>query len=968
MIRTLVWKERREQSLVFPAMLILGFVLNVGLAYVLGPAELRSIYRRVELLGIVATVVAFTYGMVCGAMMLAGEREARTLDFLDYLERSRLRIWTTKAAVGALLTFGLALVKAGEAVVLGPNIPNSIPWFVIVPVLALAGFAWGLLGSALCRNVLAAVGVAAALIFVVSLFWFAFVAVLAGHHDRVIGVSLVGGAILFTLAALAASALIFCRPDWQRAPTGRTVRQTVRRAKGYGLRAVLWLTYQQGRAGFLVLAVASVILGTIIPDHALLLWPLATLLLGVACGLGVFAGEQTGDGQRFLGDQRLPLGRIWITKTICWLVAGGFLAALMFVTALLQFVVLAFRSGEGRESLHLVDRLIGPDWLVRDLLDHIGPWMFLTVGLAYGFAFGEFFGLLTRKTAVAAVLAVLVGFAVAGAWLPSLLAGGVYVWQVLIVPAILLVGLRPVLWPWASGRLHTVRPLVILTGIGVLGLAWIAGNLWFRAVQIPDVGQPFDIKAFAASLPAPDNEAGELIRQAAGSLGQYEQEVNAQFKAADEQKAATPGKGNAPAPQPKEWDILLGDVLQNGWTKDNAAAGPWLDRMFQGKWAEEFRKAVRLPLGMIVNLRLATADSENHAKAKSYMRAANLFTARAYQLMAQGKQEAALEHLEIVLALSRQLRHKALAWPYFAGLRAQIYGLSAMDVWLRDLGPKPALLRSALIRLNQHAAQQPTLESSIKAQYFVVDSNRDNPAVWAGGKHDRNAPEMFLLVAASRAPWEAERETRLLHLLGANALKLAESPLWVPWSNPFLARAGLATYLRSGTSYEELPRTIQWAWSWGLGYNRVEENRQLDGRTLCQLRGTQLITALALFQLEKGQPAASLDALVPAYLPAVPQDPYTGQPFRYRVSRGEKIERGEKMESEPNAPLAELGAEPLGAVNVRAGQGVVWSVGPSGQDYGGTPEASRVFTREAPVSGRNWDFLVPRWAGKGKER
>ena len=961
MIRTLAWKEGREQRLVFPAMLILGFVLIVGLANVLGPGELRAIYRRLELLGIVATAVAFTYGMVCGAMMLAGEREARTLPFLDYLEGSRLRIWTTKVTVGAILTFGLALVKAGEAAVLGPDIPHSGHWFIIVPLFALGGFAWGLLGSALCRNVLAAVGVAAALIFVVSLFWFMFAAVIGNRHDRLIAITLIGGAVTCTVAALAASALIFCRPDWQRAPTGRGVVQKTRRAKGHGLRAVLWLTYQQGWTGFLVLVVASLILGTIIPDHALLLWPLATLLLGVGCGRGVFAGEQAGEGQRFLGDQRLPVGRIWITKTICWLVAAGVLALLMFITALVQFSILAFRSGEGREALHLVDRLVGPDWLIRDLLDHIGPWTFLTLGLSYGFAVGEFFGLLTRKTAVAAVLAVLVGFTMAGAWLPSLLAGGVYRWQVLLVPAILLVGVRPVLRAWASGRLHTLRPLAFLTSVGVLALAWMAGNFWFRAVQIPDVGEPFDVRAFAASLPTPEqNEAGQLIRQAAVSLQEYEKEANAEFM------SAASGKGGAPAlqhklleffPGSKASDLLLGDILQNGWTKDNASLGPWLDRMFRGKWAEEFRKAAGLPLGMIVNLRLATPESETYAFLCTHV--GDLFTARAYQLMAEGKQGAALEHLGIVLALSRQMQHKPLSWTYEGGLHVQTHALLALERWLRGVGAKPVLVRSAWREMNQHAAQPPTLVDCIKAKYFVVDSNRENPAVLVSEKYDGAAPETFLLTVASRAPWEAERETRLLHLMGSNALRLAETPLWEPSASPNVPRAGLLAYRRWGTSFRDLPPTFQRAWNWGLGYERVEAMRQSEGRILCQLRGTQLIAALALYELEKGKPAATLDALVPGYLPAVLQDPYSGQPFRYRISQGEKVER------EP--PVAGPEAEKAVEVSIPAGQGIVWSVGPEGKDTGGSHDGSRVYTSDRPwstESGLNWVFLVPPWASK----
>jgi hypothetical protein len=47
--------------------------------------------------------------------------------------------------------------------------------------------------------------------------------------------------------------------------------------------------------------------------------------------------------------------------------------------------------------------------------------------------------------------------------------------------------------------------------------------------------------------------------------------------------------------------------------------------------------------------------------------------------------------------------------------------------------------------------------------------------------------------------------------------------------------------------------------------------------------------ALRLYQAEKGQLPATLQAVVPGILPNVPVDPYTGQPFGYRISAGEEL-------------------------------------------------------------------------------
>jgi hypothetical protein len=115
----------------------------------------------------------------------------------------------------------------------------------------------------------------------------------------------------------------------------------------------------------------------------------------------------------------------------------------------------------------------------------------------------------------------------------------------------------------------------------------------------------------------------------------------------------------------------------------------------------------------------------------------------------------------------------------------------------------------------------------------------------------------------------------------------------------------------------------------------------------CRARGARLQVALALYQCEHGQAAPSLEALVPKVLPDLPDDPYGHEPFRYRVSKGERI-------AWPR-PLAGGGMEFVR--DVHAGQGVLWSVGPDGSDDGGTRQWDQ---GARGGSGRDIIFLVPR--------
>jgi hypothetical protein len=57
---------------------------------------------------------------------------------------------------------------------------------------------------------------------------------------------------------------------------------------------------------------------------------------------------------------------------------------------------------------------------------------------------------------------------------------------------------------------------------------------------------------------------------------------------------------------------------------------------------------------------------------------------------------------------------------------------------------------------------------------------------------------------------------------------------------------------------------------------------------VARLHVAQLQVALRLYQAKTGKPAEEL-ALLKDYLAEVPTDPFDGRPFRYRLSKGEKI-------------------------------------------------------------------------------
>jgi len=60
--------------------------------------------------------------------------------------------------------------------------------------------------------------------------------------------------------------------------------------------------------------------------------------------------------------------------------------------------------------------------------------------------------------------------------------------------------------------------------------------------------------------------------------------------------------------------------------------------------------------------------------------------------------------------------------------------------------------------------------------------------------------------------------------------------------------------------------------------------RILEADSDARVRMVPVVLALALYKSDTGAYPSSLDPLVPRYLPAIPADPYDGQPMRYRQS------------------------------------------------------------------------------------
>jgi hypothetical protein len=688
--------------------------------------------------------------------------------------------------------------------------------------------------------------------------------------------------IALALAALLLSYRTFCATDTDRRLSDQQRQRRRRRRFPNSWQSLIWLERQHGRWLLWPGLILSFIAGLLFYRYLDFVWPAVTLAIGLVCGLAVFAPEQAGEQERFLGGQRLPPGRVWLVKTLFWaLAAAG-------MTALYSYGLLTRNDQEAKSYQQAIS-------FYGLLYSGESFGLFHILWVIYGFGCGQFCGLLSRKIVVAGALAIGVGAFLLAFWLPSILFGGVMVRQILTIPLLLLIAARLSMWLWFSGTLYSRRHFLLLAGCGVAILLWLGANLWYRAVEIPDVGEPFDVQAFNATLyQASRSEANQLLRRGLEFLERQREKVR--------DEVGPPTKPLFPPPlkqrdrynsDPGGFLLPCQEVLDQGWPPQDDEINRWLDAMFAGEWAQEFRAAATKPLGLVVDPRtFRWADRVGRRPSMNLPDFSNvglLFAVRAMQLQKRGDDRAALDCLETLFALSHQLDHCIPSTLGQLSGSIEPSALRAFDQCVLQIGSRPELLRHALKLLQRHDKETPDPLDGIKADYIIT---RNDPAQLWGYWAD-SVPKAFLLTWALETPWEGERQTRFIKAVyqaRIRAAKLTPSEVaerekqskgqfW--WVQTF----GLTLTDSNWTPerWNQLADTIPKYFAW-------PRKRTYYATDFRDLRVRQVWLALMLYQIEEGKAAAKLDDLAPRYLASVPVDPETDEPFAYKVSQGEEIE------------------------------------------------------------------------------
>lgn len=832
MTAVMIWKEYRQHRHVWLALAVLAVAILVGVPLAMGGQA--GTQTRTNL-AISALVLVWVHGLVCGAALLAGEQEEGTQGMLDHLPAWRAVVWRAKLLSGLVFVLLFCAAVASLTAWQEEVLVNPAVTVVLVLGCGLLGLSLGLGASAFARSSMEAVGLALVGLLGGSAVAYVLAVGLVGAASLLLREQFSGAVVaattaLITLVApVTVSGLRYTAADKGR--VGAPPRPQGPGPSAWGqLNWLCWRGFAWPTAGCLLFGLLG---GLVVAQAGLHVYPPASLVLGVVCGLCLFQAEN-GGAHRFWAEQRLPLGRLW------WHKVGFGLAALSLglVGLLLPSMALTLDGGFSGEKLLV---RLGGVLLARGLIP-IVPYLLLWPMTGFGVA--AVLGLLNRKLLTALVLSLAVSACLCGPWVPSMLAGGLSSVLPLLPAAGLLVLSRSLVHPWATERLGSPEVVLRVAAACLFVALVIGGGLAWRVYEVPDVPEPDGLQAMIDRLPTPEeNEAGRLVRQALA-------------------RAELP---NSSAECVEQAAV----VIEKGWEAAEKELREELDAAFAGEWPKLLAEAARLPVGVVDDPRRLTVGTHLPHLEKATV-AGKLLAAQGLRLQAEkGDHAAFVAYLEMGLGMVRNLERSAGRQGLIARSIERSL-LTSHERWLEGVPQEArtewfpafqarnlAILARAEEVLRRHQERLPPDESKY-AEYLFEKNTADAPGLWASRGLGASAEEAELVALALNVPWERTRQERALRAFwfGQNGLPDKVYPI----TNPPTART--------------------------IGLDRPANLARREFR----LTAARVITALRCYQAEKGKPAGALAELVPRHLPSVPNDPYAGKPLNYRLSKGEAID------------------------------------------------------------------------------
>ena len=853
MLARLWWKEFR---LFWPVWLCISLFALVGqwLALWFFGNEART-----GVLMLVALGWAFLYATAVSSAAFAGEREQRTLRFLDTLPVPRGFLWQSKAsfALVSTLVFGLLLLLIGvvstdfEAKQAYFNPAGSWSNFFSCLVLLIEVLGWGLFWSAIMGNPLSASAMTVASVGVV-------VPLLMRHADldpTWWSDAIVPRLVVAALTTLASLLILTRKPTPSPLPRPERVRgvrsreprpRASRPSKPprfwlAATRSIVWETIREMRAplAFVILAMFVVpfffvVSGNIDPIIADVIGVFAT----IGAGVNVFGAENRGRTFRFLAHHGVGPGVVWTFKMGLWC----FAMVCIWIPAFYLLAPMASR---------------GPDGDLReDALILLAVWIF-------GFSAAQLCGMVIKRGITAALVAFMLALLILLPIAAMYGFGLISVWQAAAIPLGLILISRIWCGDWLNDRPGT-RPWIKLglSFIGVFGLMF-ASYVRSRTNEIPVLSPPVVAELLAASPPKPIN----------------------------------PAKNAAPLYLEAERKLSI---------SDDASYHEGIDLL---------RQASTLPYCRFADAgqRMMTeARHSNNARLSSHRFLSFQFERVIRDEFRKGTLDKAWSDILALLRIGRHFQIDLAMTEAMEGLDAEMKAMALAVEWASDTRQTAELIARALKDLKALPPPTPA-ENAIREEWALMKRTVELPkdrlrGIMESAFFDWFGGDGFFARGLARTnwsagmsslvmtPWEVERAGRVVdELFAAKVLESRSEPwrrfipsgvLYRGWEHAYY-QAPDSTFYRSPWQLESDLRTTPIV---KFLYFPIDTYLRSSDRTEAMRRGLLQFVALRSWQFKHdGNLPEKLSDIVPSELEKLPGDPFSNRAFAYLRSQGELI-------------------------------------------------------------------------------
>jgi ABC-type transport system involved in cytochrome c biogenesis permease component len=758
MIRTLFWKEYREQRMFAVLLVALAGLLVAVLPFAAPTLKISSQDVAAVRQGILI-LFAVLSGLVGGAQHWAAERENGTESLLDMMPVPRSVLWRTKTAYvfvqWTLQMIAFAAIGFATALI-GPD--DTVRGAYVFLGLSAVWLTATIGTSAYTRTVLGSIGRSVpysvlAPIIVMSVF----VIIVQFLHARTggyfsekspgatfLGIPLIVLTIGFPLwIGYRRITAVDRERGFVGVPSYSPRIRALRTAWSLAHHDVPALSWPIGALMGLMFLFAS--------QEPNLLWLLIGAVLGAWLGVSVIDSEKQGGAFKMWADQRLPADTLWYVKT------GHRLAILVLCTILYVMVLIGamYVAYDLRTS---PNRSFAAMWTAAlSVVTPITALLFL--GPLFGFSSGLLFSLITPKKIISVVGAALAGIALTIFWLPMVGSGGLRWWQWIGVPVVLFATSRVLVWPWVSGRLTTRVTLAgLVVPLLVIAVYWL-GVEQARISKIPKLAPLFDEAAFMGVMNSSEAaKAGDRLTEVAREVLTLRDEAVVM-----DQFYGGPGGLVSPStvqpirsdrPNWTRFSNAMQDAFNNGLSGLSPEIIKATDHMLTGEWIATIEKLVAedveyANLGAVDNL-YAGYDPW-HDKRQMLLLAGELLLYDALKKDAAGDAAGALVRIDHALRMSRWVGHRVSSRFRNGSGALQFYAIDTLNFWTfaRTSKADVELLLRANEMIDRHRARSDMLADDLKSGYLVNRAYISNPDnLMKGWYLTESLPN-------SRGPWSA---------------------------------------------------------------------------------------------------------------------------------------------------------------------------------------------------------------------